>query len=71
MTHEQFFVGLIFYTATGAWQVTDKGGRTVIAVHIEELQENETLGSPPYCYDEEVFDEYDFGGCSLVRYDIE
>ena len=67
MTFAQFYIGLIFYTATGAWRVTDKGTRTVVAVHLENIPEGEQLTGPPYYYSEEVFDEYDFEACFLKK----
>ena len=37
MKHEDFSIGLEFYTASGKWRCTDIGSRTVIASQIDRI----------------------------------
>ncbi len=64
MTKAEFQIKSVFYTAAGAWVCTDLGSRVVVAVKKREYDEER--GGPPYSVVERVFDEYDFGGCTLV-----
>ena len=62
MKLEDFKIGDKFYTATGAWIVSDIGTRTVVAYNAS------TQPDKGACWDLQdniVFYEYDFGGCSL------
>lgn len=63
MTHGQFRTGQHFWTATGEWLCTDVGTRVIAAIKVTGTP-SEDLAGPPYSVAEEVFDEYDFGGCS-------
>lgn len=62
MKHQDFKEGMIFFTATGAWKVTDIGRRTVIAIKLDHVPDGKIAG-PPYWVAEQVFDEDDFKGC--------
>lgn len=64
MIKEEFQIGLEFYTATGKWRCTDIGTRMIVAIKLDQTDESWYNG-PPYAVVESVFDEYDFGGCSL------
>ncbi len=37
MKHEDFSIGLEFYTATGKWSCTDIGTRTIVAIQIDKV----------------------------------
>jgi hypothetical protein len=60
-----FKIGQSFWTTTGEWRCTDIGTRVVVAIHIGKMERQDPtwLNGPPYAIAEEVFDEYDFGGC--------
>ncbi|RYY15629.1 MAG: hypothetical protein EON55_05980 [Alphaproteobacteria bacterium] len=47
MNHEDFRIGLEFYTATGRWRCTDIGTRTVLAISLDtaEITRNNMDGS--------------------------
>ena len=64
MTKGDFRIGLEFHTATGKWRCTDIGTRVIVAIKLDQTDESWYNG-PPYAVAESVFDEYDFGGCSL------
>lgn len=64
MVKEGFQIGLEFYTASGKWRCTDIGTRVIVAIKLDQTDESWYNG-PPYAVAETVFDEYDFGGCSL------
>ena len=64
MFKEEFQIGLEFYTAAGKWRCTDIGTRVIVAIKLDQTDESWYNG-PPYAVAEIVFDEYDFGGCSL------
>ncbi|MGP7983740.1 hypothetical protein [Rhodoblastus sp.] len=66
MQHADFQIGMEFLTATGRWRVTDIGTRTVIAIKLDQTDPRNYNG-PPYSIVENVFDEYDFGGCAPVE----
>ena len=65
MKFDDFKIGEHFYTLTGKWFCTDKGTRVVVAIKVDDVKTPEDLTGPPYSIQEFVFDEYDFGGCSL------
>ncbi|MFK5892101.1 MAG: hypothetical protein QM504_02650 [Pseudomonadota bacterium] len=61
---------LKFYTGSGEWRCTDTGTRTICAIQLNQ-QDSRNYNGPPYSIPEIVFDEYDFGGCSLDITDFE
>lgn len=61
MKREQFRIGCVFYTGSGAWICTDIGTRVIVAVQ-HSLNSRPT--GPPYEGVEYIFDEYDQEGCS-------
>ena len=65
MRHGAFRIGDRFWTATGAWQCTDVGTRTVVAVKIDATvaADPSWLHGPPYAVAEGVFDEHDQEAC--------
>jgi len=65
MKYKDFVIGKCFYTATGKWLCTDIGTRTVIA--IKSTKDKDWMNGPPYAVVEEVFNEYDFGGCRKTK----
>jgi len=65
MKKEDFQIGCEFYTGSGKWRCTDIGTRVIIAVKLDKKDESFYSG-PPYALEEQIFDEYDFGGCDLV-----
>ena len=64
MKKSEFTIGLEFYTAAGKWQCTDIGSRVIVAIELNQKDE-ENYAGPPYSISEHVFDENDFKGCSL------
>lgn len=62
LTFEEFQVGEVFYTGSGAWVCTDKGSRVVVAMRKRQFERYPE--GPPYSVAEDVFDEYDQEGCS-------
>ncbi len=64
MIKEDFQIGLEFYTASGKWRCTDIGTRVIVAIKLDQ-DDLRNYNGPPYSVAECVFDEYDFGGCSL------
>ena len=69
MTRDDFCIGLEFYTATGRWRCTDVGTRVIAAIQLNQ-EDPSWYAGPPYAVVEWVFDEYDFGGCSLNPIDV-
>jgi hypothetical protein len=69
MTRDDFRIGLEFYTATGRWRCTDVGTRVIAAIQLNQ-EDPSWYAGPPYAVVEWVFDEYDFGGCSLDPIDV-
>jgi hypothetical protein len=63
MRHDEFTVGLEFFTAAGRWRCTDVGTRVVVAILLDAPNPSWYHG-PPYAITETVFDEYDLDGCS-------
>ncbi len=81
MKHEDFTIGLEFYTAAGKWRCTDVG----YAHHCRDptrssysgwsqrpkvtskivTDDNSWFHGPPYAVAECVFDEFDIGGCQI------
>ena len=57
MEFKDFKIGEYFCTATGRWKCTDIGTKVIIA---------QKDGSDV----EDVFDKYDFGGCSLTKFEL-
>jgi hypothetical protein len=64
MGHDDFCVGLGFYTATGRWRCTDVGSRVIIAIRLD-APDPSWYQAPPYAVAESVLDENDLAGCSL------
>jgi hypothetical protein len=62
MKLKDFKIGKTFYTASGEWMTVDVGTRTVIAYNISKQPDRATEWD---LQDNEVFYEYDFGGCRL------
>jgi hypothetical protein len=65
MEFKDFKIGEVFYTGPEAdlvWMVTDIGTKFVIAYKVEESTKNE----PADLQNNEVFYEYDFGGCTSL-----
>jgi len=54
--HNDFRIGLDFYTATGAWRCTDIGTRVVTAITVD-VPDLTVLAGPPYAVGEFVIDE--------------
>jgi len=69
MNKDDFRIGLEFYTATGRWRCTDVGTRVIAAIRLNQ-EDPSWYAGPPYAVVEWVFDEYDFGGCSLGPIDV-
>jgi hypothetical protein len=65
MEHNAFRIGDRFWTATGEWQCTDVGTRTIVAVKIDPnvIADPSWLNGPPYALAEHAFDEYDLEVC--------
>jgi hypothetical protein len=66
MTRNDFRIGLEFYAASGKWRCTDVGTRVIVAIKLD-WDDQSWYAGPPYAVAEEVFDEFDMGGCSLDR----
>lgn len=64
MTKDDFQIGAEFYTGAGKWRCTDVGTRVIIAIQLDQ-EDPSWFAGPSYAVVEWVFDEYDFGGCSL------
>jgi hypothetical protein len=65
MRHDEFHIGLEFYTATGRWRCTDVGTRVIVAIKLDQADPRDYNG-PPYSIAEHVFDENDLEGCCLA-----
>jgi len=65
MQLSDFSIGLEFFMSGGRWRCTDIGGRTVVAIKLDQHDPSWYSG-PPYAVVEHVLDEYDLEGCSLT-----
>ena len=63
MTHEDFAIGGQFSSDGKQFRCTDKGTRTVIAIEIDDREDQSWFNGPPYAVAERVFDEFDIEGC--------
>jgi hypothetical protein len=63
--HSEFKVGIVFRSNEGRWLCTDKGTRTVIAIHYTP-RTPENMEGPPYFLSEHVFDEYDLEAIDIL-----
>jgi hypothetical protein len=70
MVKSDFRIGLEFYTASGRWRCTDIGTRVITAIKLDRDNPSWYNG-PPYAVAENVFDEFDMGGCSLDPADFQ
>jgi hypothetical protein len=64
MTKNDFHISLEFYIGSGKWRCTDIGTRVIVAIKLDRDDPSWYAG-PPYAVVEDVFDEFDMGGCSL------
>ena len=64
MILEEFKIGESFFTETGEWICTDIGTRVIVAIKVGD---NDWMHGPPYAVPEDVFDEYDIGGCTKTN----
>ncbi len=69
MEFSEFTIGGEFWCAGAWWRCTDKGSRVVVAIKLDHDEDPSWYDGPPYTVDEQVFDESDFGGCSLTSAD--
>jgi len=79
MNHNQFTLGLDFWSGHHQWRCTDIGTRVIVAIRldpVETSQQNLTraeaekegwFNGPPYAIREMVFDEDDLQNCSLTQ----
>src|SRR6266851_3704834 len=63
MKHSDFKIGIEFLTATGRWQCTDVGSRTISAIRLDLDHDPAWYNGPPYAVAEHVFDEDGIGEC--------
>jgi hypothetical protein len=64
MKLDHFFHGLEFMCGGSRWRCTDVGSRVVVAIKIDEHDDDKSwLSGPPYAVNEEVFDECGLEGC--------
>jgi hypothetical protein len=69
MNKDDFSTGMEFYTGAGKWRCTDVGSRVVVAIQLDQ-EDPSWYAGPPFAVVEWVFDEYDFGRCSLDPIDV-
>jgi hypothetical protein len=60
----EFSIGLEFFMSGRRWRCTDVGGRTVVAIELDQSDPSWYSG-PPYAIVEHVIDEYALPACSL------
>jgi hypothetical protein len=70
MKLSDFAIGVEFFMSGGRWRCTDVGGRTVVAIKLEQHDASWYAG-PPYAVVEHVLDEYDLPACSVSPEDAE
>lgn len=63
MKHEDFKIGETFLCGEKVWKCTDKGTRTILAIHLDPDRDSSWLVGPPYAIKEHVFDENDIEAC--------
>ncbi len=63
MKHSDFKIGIEFLTATGRWQCTDVGARTIAAIRLDLDHDPAWYNGPPYAVVDHVFDEYGMEDC--------
>ena len=57
--NKRLAIGSEFSTAGGRFRVTDIGTRTILAIRIDDTEDESWLRGPPYAVAEIVFDEND------------
>jgi hypothetical protein len=65
MKLSEFKIGMEFEMSGQRWRCTDIGTRTVAAICLDDIPQNDPswLNGPPYAVVEDVIDEYDFPVC--------
>lgn len=66
MVHNDFRIGLEFYSGAHHWRCTDIGTRVIVAVCLDDYSDSSWYNGPPYAVVETVFDEDDQEGCELA-----
>ncbi|VTU28514.1 hypothetical protein E5CHR_02624 [Variovorax sp. PBL-E5] len=61
-----FVIGGVFYCGGSVWRCTDIGTRVIVAMKLDHDHDPSWYDGPPYALAEVVFDENDFGGCTLT-----
>lgn len=71
MKHSEFEIGKTFFASAGfEWLCTDKGTRTITAIHLDPEKDPSWFNGPPYAVAEVVWDEYDLPACTNGKDDF-
>lgn len=66
MTLTEFKIGNEFNCGEKRWRCTDVGSRAILAIEIDDREDQSWFIGPPYAVVERVFDEYDQKGCMSI-----
>lgn len=69
MKLSEFKIGMEFEMSGRRWRCTDVGTRTVAAICLDDIPQDDPswLNGPPYAVEELVIDENDLSVCSSVQ----
>lgn len=67
MIKSDFYIGLEFWTYYKRFRCTDVGTRVIVAIELDNREDQSWFDGPPYAVEEIVFDENDFAGCFLQK----
>lgn len=66
MQLRDFKIGIEFICGEKRWRCTDMGTRVIVAICLDEYNDQSWFNGPPYAVSETVFDEYDIKVCHPI-----
>ena len=67
MQFDDFKIGDEFLCGEKHWKYTDKGTRVIVAICIDDYDDQSWFNGPPFAVSETVFDEHDVKGCYPIN----
>ena len=66
MQLRDFKIGIEFICSEKRWRCTDIGTRVIVAICLDEYNDQSWFNGPPYAVSETVFDESDIKVCHPI-----